>query len=71
MKYVLTVQRVYETEVVVDFPEGTSFTEANSYPTRHLDLRHGDFELVGETIDDVREYEGEDDEHLDVMDYIP
>lgn len=71
MKYVLTVQRTYETQVVLDIPDGTKLDHPlYKYPTRHLGLRHGDFEMVEEMIDDVRDYVEMDDEHLYVVDYV-
>jgi hypothetical protein len=70
MKYVLTVQRTYETQVVVDALPGVVPSQLYKYGTRHLGLRFGDFEMVEETIDDVRDYVEMDDEHLDVVDYV-
>jgi hypothetical protein len=69
MKYVLTVQRTYDTEVVIDAPPGVTPSQLLKYPARHLCRCFSDFEMVEDTILDVREYE--DEEHLDVMDYIP
>lgn len=70
-KYVLTVQRVYETQVVLDIPDGTKLDHPlYKYPTRQLELSFGDFELVEETIDDIRDYEELDDEHTPVVDYV-
>jgi len=71
MKYVLTVQRTYETQVVLDVPDGTVMDMPfYKYPTRHLNLRSEDYELVEESIDDIRGYEELDDEHLPVADYV-
>ena len=71
MKYVLTVQRTYETQVVLDIPDGTKLDHPlYKYDTRNLGLRFGDFEMVEETIDHVSEYVEMDHEHLDVVDYV-
>lgn len=71
MKYVLVVQRIYECEVVVDFPEGSTWGDALRYDPAKLELGFSDFDMVeSPIIEEVRRYD-EETGYVEEVPYIP